>query len=124
MVKVVLAVELNVPEMVVVLPELVTDVINGKFCRLFGPVSPSQASLSAGPLPLPPLLKSMPNPPLADVPLLVLEEIEFPRTELLMLLLPSMMTPSPNVLLAPLNAMRLAAPAFGPPIVLLAVPTM
>ena len=70
--KVVLAVLLRVPSMKKLLPLRVAEVMTGKFCRLFGPTSPSQASLSVGPLPLPLLLKSMPNPPLAEVPLLIL----------------------------------------------------
>ena len=41
-----------------------------------------------------------------------------------MLPLPSMMTPPPKLLLAPLKAMRLPAPAVVPPIVLLDVPTI
>src|SRR5438067_1506055 len=58
---------LSVPPIVVIPPLFITEVINGKFCRLLGPVSTSPASFSVTPL----AIRSTPRP--------VFEKIELPR---------------------------------------------
>src|SRR5437867_12810426 len=83
--------------MVVVVKSLIVEINTGVFCKLLGPVSPSQLSLDVTPLPP----RSIPNP-------------AFPKIELCRTALPvpdPIMTPAP-----PFAAMMLAAPVAVPPI--------
>src|SRR5437660_10793518 len=54
------AVLFKVPWIVVVLEFAIAELITGKFCRLFGPISPSQLSFGV----IPNGLRSIPRPPL------------------------------------------------------------
>ena len=104
---VVFGVLLSVPEIVVCPAAETTDVMTGKFCRLFGPLSASPGLLGVTPLGT------------RSIPSRRFEKIELPRIELPevkpMISIP--LTPiSP---LGPLNAMTLPAPGAEPPIVVL-----
>ena len=86
--------------MTVLLPLLVAEVTEGKFCNPFGPVSPSPGSLGVTVPSGCASRSSMPSP--------TFEKMELPRTELVTP--EAISTPSP-----PLLAIWLPSPAFWPP---------
>src|SRR5262245_59267340 len=100
--------------MFVLPPPLMTDVITGYFCRLFGPVSASQLSFGSTQLGSPSKLRSIPRP--------ALEKMELPSKALL--IAPELCTQIPakealhSGVPPPLKAMMLRVLVVVPPTVL------